>query len=129
MGRHPPFPALPGGGPPPPPPPRPARRDGPRGAPPPPARPPPPRGGGGGSAAAAEGAVVVEMEGGAIAARAAAAQVPLLSVRAILDGAEHELQIPATVVNAATGGVRPLALAGYVATHPRVLAELMALQR
>ena len=80
-------------------------------------------------AAAAEGAVVVEMEGGAIAARAAAAQVPLLSVRAILDGAEHELQIPATVVNAATGGVRPLALAGYVATHPRVLAELMALQR
>ena len=80
-------------------------------------------------AAADDGAVVVEMEGGAIAARAAAAHVPWLSVRAILDGAEHELHIPGTVIEAATGGVRPLALAGYVARHPRALAELMVLQR
>jgi len=80
-------------------------------------------------AAAAAGAVVVEMEGGAIAAGAAAAHVPLLSVRAILDAAEHELQVPGHVVDAATGAVRPLALAAHVAAHPRVLGELMALQR
>jgi nucleoside phosphorylase len=80
-------------------------------------------------AAAARGAVVVEMEGGAIAARAAAAAIPLLSVRAILDAAEHEVRLPATLMDPASGNLRPLALAGYVATHPGVVAELMAMQR
>jgi nucleoside phosphorylase len=80
-------------------------------------------------AAAAAGAVVVEMEGGAIAARAAAAQVPFLSVRAILDGADHRLQMPGTLIDPATGGMRPFALASYVATHPGAIAELRALQR
>ena len=80
-------------------------------------------------AAAARGAVVVEMEGGAIAARAAAAAVPLLSVRAILDAAEHEVRLPGTLIDPASGNLRPLALAGYVATHPFVVAELLAMQR
>jgi nucleoside phosphorylase len=79
-------------------------------------------------AAAAAGAVVVEMEGGAIAARAAAAQVPFLSVRAILDGADHQLQMPGTLIDPGTGGLRPLALAAYIATHPGAIAELRALQ-
>lgn len=80
-------------------------------------------------AAAAAGAVVVEMEGGAIAARAAAARVPFLSVRAVLDGADHQLEMPGTLIDPTTGGLRPLALASYVATHPRAIAELRALQR
>ena len=79
-------------------------------------------------AAAADGAVAVEMESVPIAARAAAAQVPFLSVRAILDGAEHDL-LPDAVMNPDSGGVRPLALARYVATHPSMLIELKGLQQ
>ena len=80
-------------------------------------------------AAAARGAVVVEMEGAAIAAGAAAAGVPMLSVRSILDGSDHELQMPGTLIDPASGNVRPLTLAAYVATHPSALADLMAMQR
>jgi nucleoside phosphorylase len=79
-------------------------------------------------AAADAGAIVVEMEGGAVAARAAEVGIPFLSVRAILDGAEHEIELP-PLIDPVSGGTRPLALAGYVATHPRVIADLMALQR
>ena len=79
-------------------------------------------------AAAGAGAIVVEMEGGAIAARAAEVGIPLLSVRAILDGAEHEIGLPAAH-RPGERHTRPLALAGYVATHPRVIGDLMALQR
>lgn len=79
-------------------------------------------------AAAARGAVVVEMEGGAIAARAAAAAVPLLSVRAILDTAEQEIGLPGTFIDPASGTLRRLALAGHMATHPGVVAELLAMQ-
>jgi len=80
-------------------------------------------------AAAAGGALAVEMESDPIAARAAAAGVPFLSVRAILDGTDHELCVPDTLTDGATGGVRPLAVAGYVATHPGMIPELIALQR
>jgi nucleoside phosphorylase len=80
-------------------------------------------------AAAERGAVVVEMEGGAIAAHAAAAAVPLLSVRAILDAAEHDVRLPGTLIDPASGNLRPLALAGYVTTHPGVVPELLAMQR
>lgn len=79
--------------------------------------------------AAAGGAVVVEMEGGAIAGRAAAAAIPLLSVRAILDPAEHEVRLPGGLIDPASGNLRPLALAGLVATHPGVMGNLMAMQR
>jgi adenosylhomocysteine nucleosidase len=79
--------------------------------------------------AAAAGAIAVEMESDSIAARAAGAGIPFLSVRAILDGADHELCVPDRLTNAATGSVRPLAVAGYVATHPNVISELIALQR
>lgn len=80
-------------------------------------------------AAAARGAIAVEMEAAPIAARALAAQIPFLSVRAILDGVEHELSGPGTLVDAATGAVRPLAVAGYLAAHPGAIFELLALQR
>jgi hypothetical protein len=80
-------------------------------------------------AAAACGAVVVEMEGGAIAARAAAAQVPFLSVRAILDAVDHELHVPGSLIDPVSGAMRPLAVARYVVTHPGTIAELTALQR
>ncbi len=79
--------------------------------------------------AAADGAIAVEMEGGPIAARAAVAHVPFVSVRAILDAAEHELHVPGTLVDPATGAARPLALAGHLATHPSAIGELLALRR
>jgi len=74
-------------------------------------------------------AIAVEMEAEAIASRAAEAGVPFLSVRAIIDGAEHELRVPPTLIDPATGVVRPLALAGYLAAHPHGIGELLFLQR
>lgn len=80
-------------------------------------------------AAAAGGAVAVEMEGAAIAACAAQNGIPFASVRAILDTADTELVDAGRFVQPQTGGVRPLALAAYLATHPGALPRLLALQR
>jgi len=80
-------------------------------------------------AAAAGGAVAVEMEGGPIAAAAAAAGIPFLSVRTVLDCAEHAVPVPPGLMDPASGAVRPLATAVYLATHPRAIIELRALQR
>ena len=80
-------------------------------------------------AAAAGGAVAVEMEGAPIARWAASSGLPFVSVRAVLDGAGEALDIPAGCVDAATGRVRPLALAAHLATHPRQLSRLVALHR
>lgn len=80
-------------------------------------------------AAAARGAIAVEMEGGPIAAAAAAARIPFLSVRTVLDGAEHAVAIPPGLMDPASGAVRPLVTAAYLATHPRAIVELRALQR
>ena len=80
-------------------------------------------------AAAARGAVAVEMEGGPIADAAAAAGIPFLSVRTVLDCAEHAVAIPPALMNPASGAVRPLAAVAYLATHPRAIGELRALQR
>jgi len=80
-------------------------------------------------AAAAGGAVAVEMEGAATAAYAVQAGVRFVSVRAVLDAVEHELQLPATLVDQATGTVRPLALTGHVVAHPGTIPELIDLQR
>jgi len=80
-------------------------------------------------AAAAGGAIAVEMESDPIAARAAAARIPFLSVRAVLDGADHELFVPESLTDATSGAVRPLAVARYIASHPGVIPELVALQR
>lgn len=77
----------------------------------------------------AAGAIAVEMEGGPIAARAAATHVPLLAVRAVLDAADDDLHVAGNFVDRASGGIRPLALARYVAMHPRAIAELVALAR
>jgi nucleoside phosphorylase len=79
--------------------------------------------------AAADGAIAVEMEGGPIAARAAGAGVPFLSVRAVLDTADADLPIPAALIDGASGGVRPLALAAHLVAHPGDSTELMALRR
>jgi hypothetical protein len=49
-------------------------------------------------------------------------------VRAILDGADHAIELP-PLVDPVSGGTRPLALAGYLAANPRAIGELMALQR
>ncbi|HVO25984.1 MAG TPA: hypothetical protein VMW56_20385 [Candidatus Margulisiibacteriota bacterium] len=81
------------------------------------------------AAAARYGAVAVEMEGTAVAREAARRGIPFISVRAILDTADTELQHAGKFIEPQTGAVRPLALAGYVATHPSVIAELVAMQR
>jgi nucleoside phosphorylase len=80
-------------------------------------------------AAAAGGAIAVEMEAAALAARAASAPVPFLSVRAVLDGVEDDLTAAGTLVDPASGGIRPLALAAYLAAHPGAITQLMTLQR
>jgi adenosylhomocysteine nucleosidase len=80
-------------------------------------------------AAASTGAIAVDMEGAPIAARAARAGVPFLSVRAVLDGADDDLTGPGTLVDPTTGAVRPLVLTAYVATHPGVVPQLIALRR
>jgi len=79
-------------------------------------------------AAAARGCIAVEMEGVPIAAAAAHAGVPIVSVRAILDPADTELLHIGKVVDPHDGKVKPLALAGYLATHPGALPGLLSMQ-
>ncbi|MGD9765499.1 MAG: hypothetical protein AB7V27_17520 [Candidatus Binatia bacterium] len=80
-------------------------------------------------AAAACGAIAVDMEGGPIAARAAAARVPFVAVRAVLDSAADELHVAGDFLDRATGCVRPMALARYVAMRPGAIPQLVALSR
>jgi hypothetical protein len=69
------------------------------------------------------------MEGVPLAACAAERGVPFVSVRAILDTADTELRHSGRFMDPQTGSVKPLALAGYLASHPGALADLLALQR
>jgi adenosylhomocysteine nucleosidase len=80
-------------------------------------------------AATRHGAVAVEMEGAAIGAEAARRGIPFLSVRAILDTANTELKHTGRFVDPQSGAVKPLALAGYLATHPGAVSDLLAMQR
>lgn len=79
-------------------------------------------------AAAARGPIAVEMEGAPIAAYAAQTGIPFVSVRAILDTADTELQHDGKFIDPQSGAVKPLALAGYLATHPGALQDLIAMQ-
>jgi adenosylhomocysteine nucleosidase len=81
------------------------------------------------AAAARHGAVAVEMEGAAIATLAAGRSIPFISVRAVLDTAATELAAAGAFIDPQTGAVKPLALAGHLATHPGALADLRAMQR
>jgi len=81
------------------------------------------------SAALQYGAVAVEMEGASLAAEAIERRIPFVSVRAILDTADTELRHAGRFVDARTGAVKPLALAGYLATHPSAVTDLLAMQR
>ena len=81
------------------------------------------------AAAVQHGAVAVEMEGASIAAEAAARGIPFVAVRTVLDTADTELRHAGRFVDPRTGAVKPLALAGYLATHPSVLPDLLATQR
>jgi nucleoside phosphorylase len=79
-------------------------------------------------AAAAQGFIAVEMEGAAIGAHAAAAGVPFVAVRAILDRADAELPHAGKFVDA-SGAIKPLALARELVTHPGIVPDLLAMQR
>jgi adenosylhomocysteine nucleosidase len=81
------------------------------------------------AAASQHGAVAVEMEGAPIAACAAQAGVAFASVRAILDAVDTELRHSGRFMDEQHGTLKPLALAGYLATHPTILPDLLALQR
>ncbi len=81
------------------------------------------------AAALQHGAVAVEMEGASLAAEAIERGIPFISVRAILDTADAELRHAGRFVDARTGAVKPLALAGYLATHPSAVTDLLAMQR
>ncbi len=81
------------------------------------------------AAAAEHGAVAVEMEGAPIAAQAAQRSIPFVSVRAILDTAVTELRHTGRFIEPQTGAVKPLALAGYLVTHPGAVSDLLAMLR
>lgn len=81
------------------------------------------------AAATRYGCVAVDMEGASIAAEAARRRIPFISVRAILDTADTELKHTGRFIDLQTGAVKPLALAGYVATHPRAVTDLLSMQR
>jgi nucleoside phosphorylase len=81
------------------------------------------------AAAAARGPIAVEMEGAPIAAAAAAAGIPFVSVRAILDTAETELAHAGRFIEPSTGAVKPVALATYLAAHPGAVHDLLAMRR
>ena len=55
--------------------------------------------------------------------------IPFVSVRTVLDTADTELRHAGRFVDPCTGAVKPLALAGYLATHPSALPDLLAMQR
>jgi adenosylhomocysteine nucleosidase len=79
--------------------------------------------------AAARGPIAVEMEGAPIAAYAAQAGTAFVSVRAILDAADTELQHDGRVIDPQSGAVKPLALVRYLTTHPAAVTDLLAVQR
>jgi adenosylhomocysteine nucleosidase len=81
------------------------------------------------AAAVQHGAMAVEMEGASIAAEAAERGIPFVSVRTILDTADTELGHAGRFIDPRTGAVKPFALAGYLATHPGALTDLLAMQR
>jgi len=81
------------------------------------------------AAAVQHGAVAVEMEGSSIAAEAAERGIPFVSVRTVLDTADTELRHAGRFIDPRTGAVKPFALAGYLATHPGALTDLLAMQR
>ncbi len=73
--------------------------------------------------AATTGALAVDMETATLAAACAAADVPLLAVRAISDAASEPLPVPfAEWFDLAAQRPRPLALVRYLALHPVQIA-------
>ncbi|MDX2167520.1 MAG: hypothetical protein SF182_10670 [Deltaproteobacteria bacterium] len=80
-------------------------------------------------AAAAAGPIAVEMEGTPLVAAAAAAAVPFLSVRAVLDTADDDLAVLGHISDPTSGRVRPLRLLSHLVGHPQALAQLRTLQR
>jgi adenosylhomocysteine nucleosidase len=79
-------------------------------------------------AAAASGPIAVEMEGAPLAAAAAAAGVPFLSVRAVIDGADDDLSVLGHISDPTSGRVRPFKLLTHLLRHPDSLAQLRALR-
>jgi hypothetical protein len=74
------------------------------------------------------GAIAVEMESGVHAAFATERSLPFVVLRIILDGVD--LTIPAVSgLTSPAGEVRLLKAVTYVATHPRHLSTLLAINR
>lgn len=73
------------------------------------------------------GAIAVDMESAAIAAEAAAAGLPFICVRAVIDGVDDE--IPGAELPDATGHVAPLRAAAYFLSRPSALMQVPAILR
>ncbi|HSI33917.1 MAG: hypothetical protein ACAI43_24715 [Phycisphaerae bacterium] len=76
---------------------------------------------------ASTGAAAVDMEADAV--RAAAARVPFLSLRVILDDAHRALPAWLPSITDDLGRPRPLALAGRILRHPSSVRDLIRLAR
>ena len=80
--------------------------------------------------AATTGAFAVDMETASVAAACAAADVPLLAVRAISDAAGEPLPVPfAEWFDLAAQRPRPFALVKYLALHPAQVAPFIRFVR
>ncbi|MGO9056758.1 MAG: hypothetical protein ACLQU2_05135 [Candidatus Binataceae bacterium] len=73
------------------------------------------------------GAIAVDMESAAIAVEVAVAGLPLVCVRAVIDGIDDE--IPGAELPDATGHVAPLRAAAYFLSRPAALMQVPALLR
>jgi adenosylhomocysteine nucleosidase len=73
------------------------------------------------------GAIAVDMESAVIALAAAAVSAPFISVRAVLDEADHE--VPGADLPDAAGHVAPLKAAAFFLGNPAALARVPALLR
>jgi nucleoside phosphorylase len=73
-------------------------------------------------------AIAVEMEGTPLAERAARLGVPFASIRAVLDTSSADLTDAGSFLDPATGRVRPMAMAAFLARHPRTLPHFLAMQ-
>jgi adenosylhomocysteine nucleosidase len=73
------------------------------------------------------GAAAVEMEGDAVRRLLAETGIPFIGLRAITDAADEELDPALLGLVDSFGRPKPLALAGFIARHPRRIASLRRL--
>jgi hypothetical protein len=74
---------------------------------------------------ARSGAIAVDMESAVIATEVAAAGLPFICIRAVIDEAHHE--IPGADLADESGRVAPLSAAAYFLKNPSAIAQVPAI--